>query len=566
MFCLWRQPLSAQFFFTGEVKDPHGDKLQNGSITVQSTRSTYKTGSYGEFEIVSKTSEDSLTFSFEGYEPCTTAISAKDFLQVTLKKRLSPAGGRHDPLKSVFKGGKASGLPLMPGHGSRNSLIENPFVDQSASVSFSGSINRTSYSLIRKFLDMGSPVPPDAVQIEGILNYFNFSYEDPEKGSDFHCASDLLSCPWNETHKLLCLNICAGKVDIQNAPPANLVLLIDASGSMDLPNKLPIVKSGIRLLVENLRPVDKVSVVAFGAYVHPLVVGVSGSDKGKILRAIEELEPDGPTPGKEGISLAYDVAAKEFIPGGNNKIVLFTDGDITEEPDAEKELEVFIEGQSRQGINLTCVGVGMGNDKNSELPYLAKKGNGDFGVAGDEQEVEKLLVGQLAQTLFVVADRICVTSEFNPAFVKEYRLIGFENKANSLEDTTFQLEGSKIGSGQSLFALFELIPTENSAGVDTVADIKVNYRLPGQDSIRTISYSCPNNLVPFEKAGRSLKKAGCIALFGMKLQESGYVAGIPWMAIEKMAKQSFNGDDFMDKEYVELVTKAKKIYRQKMCR
>ncbi|MES1159829.1 MAG: von Willebrand factor type A domain-containing protein [Bacteroidota bacterium] len=537
--------------------------MQNGSIIVQSTRSSYKTGSYGEFEIISKTSEDSLTFFFEGYEPCTKAISAKDFLQITLKKCASSAGSKKDPLKSVYKGVGAPDLTSLSGHGPQNTLIENPFVNQSASVSFSGGINRTSYNMIRKFLDMGYPVPPDAVQIEGILNYFNFSYEERDTENEFHCSSDLLSCPWNDKNKLLCLNICAGKVDIQNAPPANLVLLIDASGSMDLPNKLPIVKSGIRLLVENLRPVDKISVVAFGADVRPLIVGLPGSEKGRILRAIETLEPDGPTPGKEGIGLAYEVAAKQFIPGGNNKIVLVTDGDITEEPAAEKELENFIEGQSREGINLSCIGVGMGNNKNAELPYLAQKGNGNFGVAGDEQDVEKLLVGQLAQTLFMVANRICVTSEFNSAFVKEYRLIGFENKAHPSGDSSFQLDGSKIGSGQSLFALFELVPRDSTTGIETVADIKVNYCLPGQDSVRTISYSCPNNLVPFEKAGRCLKKAGCIALFGMKLRESGYAAGISWGDLEKMAKQSFNSDDFMDKEYVELVTKAKKIYRRK---
>lgn len=560
LFCTGQLPLSAQYFFTGEVKDPHGDKLRNGSIIVQSTQSAYKTGAYGEFGIISKKQDDSLIFTFEGYEPCTTAISANGFLQITLKKLASPARAKNDDLKSIFKGMKTTCSAA--DRGPLNSLVENPFVDQSASVSFSGNINRTSYNVVRKFLDMGFTVPTDAVQIEGILNYFNFNYEPPDSGNEFYCSSDLLSCPWNESHKLLCLNICARKINLQAAPPANLVFLIDASGSMDLPNKLPIVKSGIRLLIENLRDIDKVSLVEFGATVRPLLEGVSGSEKGRIIKAIEELEPDGPTPGKEAINLAYMVAGKQFIPGGNNRIILLTDGDISEEPVAEKELQDFIEQQSRQGIRLTCVGVGMGNYKTSKLPDLSQRGHGNFGYADDEQEVEKLLVSQLAQTSFTVADQICISSDFNPDLVKEYRLIGFDNKASLLpEDTSFRLKGGKIGSGQSLFALFELIPKTDSIAIETIADIKIHYRLPGQDSSKMISYSCPNKEVPFEKAGVNLKRAGCIAMFGMKLRESGYVSQVPWPEIEKMAKKNFAGNDFINREYVELVTKAKKIYR-----
>lgn len=553
MFCTGHLPLSAQYFFTGEVKDPHGDKLQNGSIVVQSTHSTYKPGSYGEFEIVSKTPDDSLTFCFDGYQTCTTAISANGFLQITLKKLPSPAEpadkqsyGAH--LKSLCKG---------------------------TSVSFSGNINRTSYNLVRKFLDMGYPVPHDAVSIEEILNYFNFDQVDEnsrQKGENFrrgggnpafYCTSDLLSCPWNSLHKLLCLNIFANRVDLKSSPPANLVLLIDASGSMDLPNKLPIVKSGIRLLIDNLRDIDRVSVVGFGARVGILAEGIPGSQKERIIKVIEALEPDGPTPGKEGISLAYQVAHKQFIPGGNNKIILVTDGDINEDPAAEEALEDFIAQQSLHGIHLSCMGIGMGNYKHSGLPMLSQKGNGSFGYADNEQEVEKLFASQLASIPLTVAERMCITADFNPAFVKEYHLIGFDNRPGLSKDTVYKLEDGKIGSGQSIFALFELTPTDTTAVIESVADIKINYGLPGHDSLNAISYSCPNKLVSFEKAEKNLKRAGCVALFGMKLRESDDVLQVSWPEIEKMAKRNFNGKDYIDKEYLDLIAKAKKIYNNR---
>ena len=262
----------------------------------------------------------------------------------------------------------------------------------SASVSFAGGIRRESYSTIRRFLDMGFTVPPDAVKIEEMLNYFNFSYEEPETGKTLHCSSDLLSCPWNAAHKLLFLTICARKVDIGRKPPANLVFLIDASGSMDMPNKMPLIKSGFRLLIDNLRDIDTVSLVEYGSEVRVLLAGMPGSEKARIARAVEQLRPDGPSPGGEGLKLAYRVARQQFIPGGNNRVVLITDGDINTESPNEKELEDFIGQQSGEGIHLTCGGIGMGSFMDSRLPVLAEKGQGNFAYLDDEPEVELTVV------------------------------------------------------------------------------------------------------------------------------------------------------------------------------
>jgi Ca-activated chloride channel family protein len=374
-----------------------------------------------------------------------------------------------------------------------------------------------------------------------------------------------MSCPWNENHKLLSLNICAGKVDIQKAPPGNLVFLIDASGSMDLPDKLPMIKSSIRLLIKNLRDIDTVSVIEFGGKLRVLLHGIPGSGKSKIMEAIERLEPDGPTPGEEAIRLAYEVARSQFIPGGNNRIILITDGDISEGMSGKRKLEDFIGEQSQDGISLNCIGVGMGDYKNSELPDLAEKGHGNFASAADEAAAEEILVSQLAPASFCVADSVFITTGFNSSLVKEYRLIGFDNRRSLLEDTALAgLESRKIGSGHSLLVLFELSPAEVPVNTDTAAEVKISYCLPGQtgrNAVKVISYSCPNKLIPFEKAENKLIKSACIALFGMKLQGSGYVSQISWIDIEKMAKKAFSGNNCVDKEYLELVAKAKKVYK-----
>jgi Ca-activated chloride channel family protein len=434
-------------------------------------------------------------------------------------------------------------------------------VEESPAASFSANINRASYSNIRRFLRMGTMVPPDAVRIEEMLNYFNFHYQEPEKGQVFRCSSYLSSCPWNTAHQLLFLNVCARKVDMEKVAPSNLVFLIDASGSMDMPNKLPLLKSGFRLLVKNLRDVDTISIVTYGDAVHTVLEGASGQEKEKILKAIEELEPDGPTPGEAGLRLAYQVARRRFIKGGNNRIILATDGDFNVGQSTEKELADLIEQQKQSGIYLTCLGVGMGNYKDSKLSVLSHKGNGNFAYIDNEQEAEKVLVTELTQTLFAVADNVYISVDFHGSPVKSYRLIGFDNKKVALADSSSRLEGGEIGSGHSMIALFELEPSGDSARASQdLADVRINYHLPGKTAEQTLDYACTNKLIPFELADNNVRKATSIALFGMKLRGSEYTSSINWQQVEAIANNSFSHDNFMDNEYLGLVAKARKIY------
>ncbi|HEY6901963.1 MAG TPA: von Willebrand factor type A domain-containing protein [Puia sp.] len=548
LFCLFYIPLSAQYYFTGEVRDPHGDKLQNVSILVQSTGFLYKTGSEGSFEIESRKTEDSLLFAIPGYEPYTTLIHSSDFIQVTLKMQRMPAlpKGR---LMAAFTG---AAPPRAGG--------ENPFVDQAAAVSFPANINSTSYSTIRRFVDMGTTVPSDAVKIEEMLNYFNLDYEEPEDQDMFHCASQLMPCPWNAGHRLLCLNVCTRVTDRAQLPPANLVYLIDASGSMDMPNKLSLIKSSLRPVVKNLRDIDHFSLVVYGGRVGVMVAGMPGSKKAEILSAIEAIRPDGPSPSSVGLKLAYEVAKQERIENGVNKVILITDGDISNGSASRKDLQDMIADQSQGGIQLSCIGVGMDSTRNSELPWLAEAGRGNFVSVTDAQQAEKVLLSELDRGICTVADSVCITAGFDSSLVREYRLIGFESKKAALEDSTLKLAGGTVCSGQTLVALFEIVPKKDSAAIENIASVKLCYTLPGKKNNLQMEYHCPNRLVAFDRAAGSQRKAVCMALFGMKLKESGYASTVSWADVEKMTRRYFSPSNALDRSYLDLVARARKIY------
>ncbi len=518
--------------------------MQNGSILVRSTGALYSTGAYGDFEILSRRAEDSLILSFDGYEPVRTAVKANEFLRITLKKPSLPGNAERGSIKCVYTGSREEGA----------------FIDRFGTVAFPATTRRASYGIVARFLDMGYPVPREAVQIEELLNHFSFYHEDPDDAGPFHCSSQMLACPWNPAHTLLALNVCARKLDLQNTAAANLVLLIDVSGSMDLPNKLPLIKSGMRLLTNNLRDVDNVSIVAFGGKVRRVMEGVPGSKKERILRAIEDLRPDGSSAAEDGLVEAYEVARRQFIAGGNNRVVLITDGDIDEDPAREQDLEDFVAGQSEEGIPLYVIGVGMGEDASSRLPTLAQKGGGLFAYATDEEDATRLLAAQLTKASLVVADGVSISAGFDTALVSGFRLIGYDNKKSQSEDTAYRLAGGRVCSGHSMLALFELIPRIDTTGKDTVASVEINFCSPGKKIVKRLDYYCLKKIIPFDRADYNLRRAICIAVLGMKLRDKEDMTMMSWPELEKMAKKNFPGTGFMDKEFTDLLTKAKKLY------
>ena len=448
-----------------------------------------------------------------------------------------------------------------------SSLIENEFLNarKYPETGFAMHTDKAAYSNIRRFLHMGAVVPPDAVRTEEMLNYFNFGYTEPKKDSVFSFTSYFSGCPWNQDNQLLYLNVCAKKIDTAKIPPSNLVFLIDVSGSMDMPNRLPLLKSAFKLLVDNLREKDTISIVVYGSTTGVWLIPTSGKEKEKIRKAIEDLTPAGATPGESGIRAAYRVAKSQFMKGGNNRVILATDGDFNVGQSTEEELEKLITLHQQSGIYLTCLGVGMGNYKDSKLEVLAKKGNGNFAYLDNEKEAEKVLVKELTQTLYTVADDVYLNIQFNPKLVKEYRLIGYDNKVRALADTLNEVEGGEVGSGQSMMALFEITPSfppavGNFYDKDGVAQVMVHYRNPTDSTDRISMYTCENAITEFEDLPLCYRFASSVTMFASLLKESKYSKKYSWNDAIILASQSQDENDPLQKEFVLMIEKAKRIY------
>ena len=560
----------AQYYLRGEIRDENNGLVSNVKIRLHSSGYLYYSGNTGAFGIPIPQTTDTLTLVADGYEDQTAAVDAAQYQTIRLKPifRSAATASPSKGLMSLTKDWRPVGRrDWTVGAETYSSLVENRFIPamRYPETGFAVRIDKASYSNVRRFLNMGSTIPPDAVRIEELLNYFNFGYTDPPVDSCFTLFSHLSDCPWNEGNRLLFLQVCARKLDPARIPPANLVFLIDASGSMDLPNKLPLIKSAFSLLVNNLRPMDTVSIVVYGSMVGVWLPPTSGVEKKKILQSIDDLTPGGSTPGEAGIRAAYRVAKSQLIKGGNNRVILATDGDFNEGETSEEELEKLVTQYKDWGIYLTCLGVGMGNYKDSKLEVLAKKGNGNFAYLDDEQEAEKVLVREFTQTVYAVADDAYLNIDFNPLLVKNYRLIGFDNKVKALSDSLSEIQGGEVGSGHSLLALFELTPVSADSivqGVDQglLARVVLNYKLPHDSVERVTGYSCANHVIAFRDLQPCYRFASSIALFGGLLKKSPFMKQADWKEVIEMAQESRDPEDGMQLEFIGLIEKARRIY------
>ncbi len=561
-----------QYYLRGEIKDTKGQAVQNAKIILKSSKLLYYSGTSGGFGISTASLYDSLTIISDGYETQTAGIKADVYQFFTLKKILSNDNKNRQRLVSITRDlTQTSKYRCYLGDESYFSIVENENVDAKKfpNTGFSLNINKASYSNIRRFINMKSSVPPDAVRIEELLNYFNLNYKEPGGNEIFNIESQVTDCPWNKKSNLLYLNINARKVNLDHVPPSNLVFLIDASGSMELPNRLPLVKAAFQLLVRNLRPIDTVSIVTYGGSVQVWMQPTAGSEKEKIIQSIEELTASGDTPGEAAIRTAYRVAKSTFIKGGNNRVILATDGDFNVGEVTEKALEDLIVWERQSGLYLTCLGVGMGNFKDSKLETLAKKGNGNYAYLDDIGEAEKVLVKEMTQTFFTVADNVFLNVQFNPSIVKEYRLIGFDNKRDAILDSTGEIEGGEIGSGNSVLAMFEIVPVDDKiSSPDTVlcspiAQVSLKYNNAGDRIKRELSYVCPQNYAEFTAINKELQFGASLAMFGLKLRQSKYLPIVDWTDIEKIALSSYNPAKYMQKDFLTLLGNAKKLYNSR---
>lgn len=560
-----------QFYIRGEVKDESGNFLQNVTILQNKTGYIFKTGSVGTFGIVTNQQTDTLSFSLDGYKKEILVVNADNYVSVKLKLLpTSVTTVRRDRLASLTKDlEKDEQKAWFTGDETYASIVENRFVNTKKfpNTGMSLDIDRASYSNIRRFITLNSLVPPDAVRIDEMLNYFNLNYNEPVDKELFNIKTTLSSCPWNHDNQLFYINLSAKKLNLDTLPPNHLVFLIDISGSMDMTNRLPLLKSAFRLLVNNLRDKDSVAIVVYGGTVGVMLNTTSGGEKEKILQAIDELTPGGATPGESGIRLAYSVARNHFIKGGNNRIILATDGDFNVGMKTEAELDELISQQRGSEIYLTCLGLGMGNYKDSKIEVLAKRGNGNFAYLDNFKEAEKVLLKEFTQTLYAVADNVYMDVQFNPEYVKEYRLIGFDNKVGALKDSASVIEGGEIGSGNSMIAMFEIVPTEANKGAvkddfttGKFADIKLQYQQPNDTQHCRFNYTSRFDYTPITELDKSCLFSAAVVMFGSMLRSSPYVKNTGWDEIITLAESSSDSNDLLQKEFITLVQQAKKLY------
>jgi Ca-activated chloride channel family protein len=449
---------------------------------------------------------------------------------------------------------------------------------------FSIDVDTASYSNFRRFITEHQLPPEDAVRIEEMINYFTYNYKEPANGDPVRISTELTKCPWSKTNSILKVGIKGKSIDLKEAPAGNLVFLIDVSGSMMSYNKLPLLKKSFKLLVNNLRENDSVSIAVYAGAAGTVLEPTKGSNKEKILKAIDQLRAGGSTAGAQGIQLAYKLAEKSLIKGGNNRVILATDGDFNVGVSSDSELVKLIEKERKKGIFLTVLGFGMGNYKDSKMEKLADKGNGNYAYIDNLLEAKKVLVNQMSGTLFTIAKDVKIQVEFNPAAVAGYRLIGYENRMLKKEDfNNDKKDAGEVGAGHTVTALYEIIPagSENSPIVDDLkyqknpdfsevsaeemATVKVRYKKPDADKSRLIKKIVKSDsLKNFESANSDTRFAVTVAAAGMMLKKSETVSDMKWNQIIKQAKASKGSDKSGYRaEFINLIEKAELISSSK---
>jgi Ca-activated chloride channel family protein len=553
----------AQFYFRGEVKDAGGNGLALVQIRLHYSNSFYSSGSTGAFGIPSTKTKDTVSFFLHGYEEKTVVLNSNEYNTVLLK----PSAAISNPkrrLLSVTKDKKedSKGHYFTSGE-TYSSQVENSFNETAdySSVGFAMNVDKASYSNIRRFINMNSRVPPEAVRIEEMLNYFPQSYKEPAPGKDFHIQSQLTDCPWNPSNRLLFLQLQAKKINYDSLPPSNFVFLIDVSGSMDLPNRLPLLKTAFRMMVQNLRSIDTLSIMLYGGTVGIVLQPTGGNEKDKIMSVIDSLAAGGDTPGESAIRQAYRLAQSKFIQGGNNRVILATDGDFNVGESSEEALMQLITQKQQTGIYLTCLGVGMGNYKDSKLEALAKKGNGNFAYLDNVMEAEKVLVKELMQTLYVVVDDAYLNSIFQPSQVKRYRLIGFDNRKDVLADSASILEGGEIGTGHTVTAVFEIELTKDHNSEQPLAEAELRYQSVETKTRVEEKIQLPFNYQSLYRVDSSYRFAAAVTMFGLMLKQSPYIEKPNWDALINLLTTCVNPQDYWQNEMLMLVRKAKELYK-----
>ncbi|WP_420449209.1 YfbK domain-containing protein [Candidatus Palauibacter sp.] len=468
--------------------------------------------------------------------------------------------------------GRFAAVSAMQGHPGYNTesyapIEENDFrlVSASPLSTFSIDVDRASYANVRRFIQAGERPPVDAVRIEEMINYFPYEWDSGSGGHPFAVETEVWDAPWKPEHRLVRVGLRAPSVETAHLPPGNLVFLLDVSGSMNWPDKLPLLKKAFALLVDQLRPQDRVAIVVYAGAAGLVLPSTPGNRRGKILEAVERLEAGGSTAGGAGIALAYDVARKHFIEGGNNRVILATDGDFNVGASSDGEMVRLIEKERDSGIFLTVLGFGTGNLKDSKMEQIADRGNGNFHYVDGLLEARKVLVEEMGGTLFTVAKDVKLQVEFNPARVTAYRLIGYENRLLADEDFNDDTkDAGELGAGHTVTALYEVVPAglpvprsvdplryqptadpqpptaaPPSAFEDELLYVKVRYKDPGGSESKLLAHAVPDRA---RSPSGSFRFAAAVAGFGMLLRDSPHAGSYTLDEVISLAERG-RGDD-----------------------
>lgn len=578
-----------QIKIKGTVTDAaNGDPLIGVCVQIKGTTSGTITDVDGKYEIECPSDASVLVFSYVGYLIEEITIGTRTTIDVHLVadvKKLDEVVvvGYGASRSSRIQGRRTKrSIPTShyynPSNESYAKLNENGFRNPFANPlsTFSIDVDKAAYSNVRRFINNGQNPPADAIRIEEMINYFDYNYPQPTDKHPFSINTELADCPWQEGHKLIQIGVQGKKIDSKDLPASNLVFLIDVSGSMSDVNKLPLLKEAFALLVKNLRDVDRVAIVVYAGAAGCVLPSTSGADKETIMEAIDNLQSGGSTAGGEGIALAYQIAHENYADGGNNRVILATDGDFNVGPSSENEMEELITEEKESGIFLTCLGFGMGNYKDSMLEMLADKGNGNYAYIDNIQEANKTLVSEFSGTLYTIAKDVKIQVEFNPTFVQAYRLIGYENRLLNEEDFKDDTkDAGELGAGHTVTALYEIIPVgvdskllkdvnslkyqqpskTNSIPASTEwATVKMRYKKPlGFRSIELQkSISKPEDNI--SGTSENLKFVSAVAMFGMILRNSEFKGCSSLDKVIELADSARNNDNEGYKaEFVRLV-------------
>lgn len=563
-----------------------GSSLPGVTVILKGSTTSAITDSQGKYSIAVPASGGTLVFSFIGMKSIEVKVGNSDIIDVKLENDNvalsevvvvgygSKRGRRREEkvmaAEADYEQGYFSYATPSENQPEGNTeeydaINENIFHGalHNPLSTFSIDVDAASYSNVRRFINNGQRPPKDAVRIEELVNYFSYDYAQPKGDDPFAVHTEISTAPWNSKHKLVSIGLQGKKIPTDNLPASNLVFLIDVSGSMSDVNKLPLLKSSLKMLVEELRPQDHVAIVVYAGAAGLVLEPTSGANKKKIIEALDRLEAGGSTAGGAGINLAYAVAKEHFKSEGNNRIILATDGDFNVGVSSNASMEELIEEKRKEGVFLTVLGYGMGNYKDSKMEILADKGNGNYAYIDNITEARKVLVNEFGGTLFTVAKDVKLQIEFNPAKVKAYRLIGYENRMLKSEDfNNDKKDAGELGSGHTVTALYEIIPIgvesdfykidelkyqtttvePKATQSNELMTIKLRYKQPQGNDSKLIVHPLIDANKSLDATSDNFRWSASVAAFGMLLRESEYVGSFTYDDVVEMA-QTARGKD-----------------------